>query len=148
MNDTELRTFRQDCYRCFSRGRDALMNLTDALLTEVNARSFVELSLSPVFERRWPSLYQALDHGRIDRDGLRKVWADHAPAPPSGRRWVLGLDASAIPRPFAPTSRDRTAQLVPNLGGRRRVTRPGWSVSSLVVLPEAPSSWTYHLDHQ
>jgi hypothetical protein len=124
------------------------MNLTDALLTETGARSFVELSLSPRFERRWPSLYQALDQGRIDRDALRATWVAHAPMPTPGHRWVLGLDASAIPRPYAETSRDRTAQLVPNLGSRRAVTRPGWSVSSLVVLPETPSGWTYHLDHR
>jgi hypothetical protein len=35
-----------------------------------SANSLVELSLCPAFRRRWPSAYEALENGRIDRDGL------------------------------------------------------------------------------
>jgi len=61
-------------YGCFERSRDGLFNLCDALLSEPQARSLPELSLSPFFERRWLSVYEALQDGRIDVEGLRTVF--------------------------------------------------------------------------
>ncbi len=55
MNLNTLQSFRHEVYRCFTRAADALFNTVDALLTETNAHSFPELSLSPWFERRWCS---------------------------------------------------------------------------------------------
>ena len=66
MNLTTLQAFRHAIYECFERAGDALFNTIDALLTEDQARSFPELSLSPSFPRRWPSLYEAFEDGRID----------------------------------------------------------------------------------
>jgi hypothetical protein len=51
-----VRGIRQDVYACFQRASDALFNLTDALLSESQAHSLPELSLSAFFERKWPSL--------------------------------------------------------------------------------------------
>lgn len=56
MNLTTLKAFRHEVYGCFGRAKDALFNTVDALLTEDRAQSFPELSLSPQFVRRWPSL--------------------------------------------------------------------------------------------
>jgi len=44
-------------YSCFERSGDALFNLCDALLSEPQAGSLAELSLSVFFQRRWPSVY-------------------------------------------------------------------------------------------
>ena len=66
MHFNTLDHLRQQMYHCFERGRDALFNLSDALLSESQARSLPELSLSVFFERRWPSVYEALQDGRID----------------------------------------------------------------------------------
>ena len=57
---TVLEQHRQEIYGCLKRAGDALFNLTDAVLSESQARSLAELSLSPSFERKWPSLYEAL----------------------------------------------------------------------------------------
>jgi len=51
---------RREIYRSMKRAGDALFNLTDALLSESQAKSLAELSLSPSFERKWPSVYEAL----------------------------------------------------------------------------------------
>jgi hypothetical protein len=75
------------------------MNLNDALLTDTAAHSFVELTLSPFFEREWPSAYAACKDGCIDRDALRKVRLSYAPKPVLGKRLVLAGDASSIARP-------------------------------------------------
>ena len=50
-----LAGFRDGAYLAFRTGREALMNLGDALLTETNARSLGELSLSPHFTRQGPA---------------------------------------------------------------------------------------------
>src|SRR5215210_5037556 len=107
MEATTLGDFRQALYGCFTRARDALFEVADALLTAGAARSFVELSEAPTYQRRWPSLYAALADGRIDRAALRRCFARHSPPPPPGERLVLGLDCSSIQRPAAHTSPDR-----------------------------------------
>ena len=149
MNLNTLRAFRHEAYACFTRAKDALFNTVDALLTEPTAQSFAELSLSPCFERRWPSLYEAFEDGGIDRGHLQQVFVDHLPLLQlaAGQRLLWAIDASGIARPQAKTSPDRTALHVPNLPESR--TPPitaGWQFSTLVVVPQAPSSWGYMLD--
>src|SRR5437588_3351304 len=74
MNFNRLKQIRQQVYGCFERGADALFNLADALLSESQAQSLPELSLSPLFERQWPSVYEALEDGRIHVERLRALW--------------------------------------------------------------------------
>ena len=148
MNSIPFADFRHGLSACFLRAGAALGNTLDALLTDPSARSFPELSLSPFFQRRWSSLYQAVQDGQIDRAALQKLFVAHLPEPSPGQRLILGIDASSIYRPLAPTSRDRTAQFVHNLPHVKAPVQPGWSFSTLLVLPETPSSWTYLLDNQ
>ncbi len=56
MNFNRLKHIRQQVYASFEQGADALFNLADALLSESQAQSLPELSLSPFFERQWPSV--------------------------------------------------------------------------------------------
>ncbi len=76
MNYTILKQVRQQLYASFERGADALFNLGDALLCESQAQSLPELSLSPFFERQWPSVYEALEDGRINVEQLRAIWVN------------------------------------------------------------------------
>ena len=66
-----LQRVREEIYACFKRAGDALFNLTDAILSESQAQSLPELSLSAFFERKWPSVYKALEDGCIDVEQLR-----------------------------------------------------------------------------
>ena len=149
---TRLGAFRQALYGCFTRARDALFEVCDALATDPSARSFVELAQAPCFRRRWPSVYEALEDGRIERPALRRLFVASAPPPPPGARLVLALDSSPIPRPYARTVADRTLVHVPAAGQvlppHTAPVRPGWAFSTLVVVPETPSSWTHILDNQ
>jgi DDE superfamily endonuclease len=149
MNLNTLNEFRHEVYGSLTRAAGALFNTVDALLTETSASSFVELSLSPFFERRWASLYEAFEDGRIEGERLRKVMIAHLPQPVAGQRLLLGIDASGIARPQSLTSADRTHLLVHNLPESR--TPPitaGWQFSTLMVLPDPVSSWGYILDNQ
>src|SRR5947207_4577985 len=148
MEFSTLTTFRQSLYDCFDRAGDALMNANDALLSDTAARSFVELSLSPFFVRRWPSLYEAFQDAQIDRASLRRLFAAQVKTPPSGQRLLVGVDASSILRPLSKTAEDRTYVHASNLPEEAKPVAAGWQYSTLVVLPETPSSWTYALDNQ
>lgn len=149
-----LTQFRRQIYNTFERASDALMNITDALLTETQAQSLPELSLSPLFERQWHSLYEAFEDGRIQRESLRQAFAKFAPWPTSERivRGTLGkrffpCDASSIARPHAKTARDRTLVHEANLPEGCPPVVAGWQFSTLALLPQTPSSWTYTLDN-
>lgn len=148
MDFSTLAEFRRCVYCCFERAADALMNVVDALLTEMPAHSLVELSLSPFFERRWPSLYEAFQDAKIDRGTLQNVFARYAPQPTEGKRLVLGGDASSILRPQSKTARDLTYVHASNLPEGTKPVRPGWQYSELAVLPEESSSWVYVLDNR
>ncbi len=148
MDYTILQWFRHELYHCFTRAADALFDLSDALLTDLSARSFVELSQAASFQRAWPSLYEALEDGRIDRTALRRLFVTALPQRMGGTRLLLGLDTSSILRPAAVTSADRTLVYRPNLPSDATPVGPGWCFSSLVVLPNPVSSWTYVLDNQ
>src|SRR2546421_7321003 len=115
MNLNTLQGFRQEVYGCFDRAADALFNSVDALLTETQAHSFPELSLSPSFERRWCSLYEAFEDGQIDQrrfgQGFLRVFLRSAAG---GRGW-LGIDATPIHRPAAKISPRSHAVYKPEL---------------------------------
>lgn len=148
MDCTTLHRFRIDLYGCLTRAEAALFDLVDALLTDPLARSFVELSQSPVFRRQWPSVYAALRDGRLDRATLQRTCVAHMPSVPAGKRLLLGLDASSILRPDATTSADRTYVYQANVPLGATPAAPGWSFSGLVVLAQPISSWSYVLDQQ
>ena len=148
MNFNTLKQFRHEVYGCFGQAKDALWNTVDALLSEDRAHSFPELSLSPLFERQWPSLYEGLEDGKIDQHRLRKVFTRFLPPPSAGQALWVGIDVSGIARPRSVTSADRSAQYVHNLPECEKPVTYGWQFSTAVALPETPSSWTYALDHQ
>jgi len=149
MQYTILEAYRHNLYHeCFTRAADALFDLADALLTDVTAGSLIELSEAACFRRGWPSLYEALEDGQIDRAALIRVFTELLPQRLIGTRLVLGLDTSSILRPEAHTSKDRTLVYRSNLPAGATPVGPGWSFSALVVLPDPVSSWTYILDHR
>jgi DDE superfamily endonuclease len=148
LNLNTLKEFRHGIYDCFLRAKDGLFNTMDALITEDRAQSFPELSLSPSFVRKWPSLYEAFEDGRIERNRLRRVLAQYAPKPPAGHFLWIGVDSSNIARPCSLTSADRSALHVHNLPECQKPITFGWQFSTMVVLPEVPSSWTYILEQR
>jgi DDE superfamily endonuclease len=132
MNSNTLNDFRHEIYRCFGKAKDALFNLVDALASEAGARSFPELSLSPLFERTWASLYEALEDGQIDAERLREVCVQFAPLPEKGQVVFLGIDTSNLYRPEAETAADRTLVKMANLPAKAHVASQGTFVLDTV----------------
>jgi len=49
----QLREFRQAAYRSLCRAKDATFEMMDAILLTRNAYSLADLSMCPVFRRKW-----------------------------------------------------------------------------------------------
>ena len=149
MQCTILEVLRHNLYHgCFTRAADALFDVADALLTDPSARSFIELSQAASFQRAWPSLYEALEDGRIDQAAMRREFFTRLPTRLLRTRLVLGLDTSSILRPEAHTAPDRTFVHRSGLPPDATPVGAGWQFSTLVVLPDPVSSWTYILDNR
>src|SRR2546421_2220760 len=148
MNLNTLNEFRHAVSGCFKQAGDALFNTIDALSSETAAHSFPELSLSPLFQRRWPSLYEAFEDGKIDAEQLRQVFVQFAPLPSAGAYVYLGVDTSNLYRPEAATSADRTLVPLPNVPECNHAVCPGWVISSIVLLPQEAGQGTFVVDTQ
>jgi hypothetical protein len=131
---------RHQLWQCFTRSADALFELADALSCESAARSLPELSLSPVFRRKWSSVYEALEDGRIERQRWSEIWTSALLAEHEGPVWI-SLDSTSIARPEAETSPDRGMIYVSNLPHAKRPVSVGWQFSTVMLLPNRRSSW-------
>jgi hypothetical protein len=119
--------------------------LTDAVILTPDVTSFAELSCAPVFRRRWPSLYEARQDGRPDRQALLKLYVQQMP---TTGRIILAGDHTAWPRLSAPTLRDRTVEHQPTkVPGNRPIT-VGQGYGTLVWVPEPRGSWALPLLHE
>lgn len=91
--------FRQAIYAEGLLARpDALFEVLDALLATSASTSFAMLSQSERFQRRWPSLYAAMEDGRIASAWLRRFLIQQVP---QRGVCIFPLDGSSWPRPRA-----------------------------------------------
>lgn len=61
MNSIErLKEFRQKLHETFPKRRDAIMDLIDALSSNLHFRSITQLSLSPFFRRKYNSITKVI----------------------------------------------------------------------------------------
>jgi len=149
MNLNTLIEFRQQVYDCMERRADALFNLCDGLMSESQARSLPELSHSPFFDRKFPSIYAALADGKINVEQLQALCVSSvlADLPEDTPVWIA-VDGTPIERPEAKTSEDRGYIHVSNLPLADKPISIGWMVSVVALLPEQASSWSPPLDFQ
>ncbi len=144
-NLNTLTAFRQAAYDCFTQAQDALFELTDAIMLTPAANSFVELALSPVFRRRWPSVYEAIDDAAIDQEALLRLYLAHRP-----EGTVLIIDHTAWPRLSARTLSERTFEHHPTkIKGNKPITI-GLGYSTLAFAPAEgpPTSWALPVLHE
>ncbi|WP_287934296.1 NF041680 family putative transposase [Arthrobacter sp.] len=138
-----LQTFRLRLYRCFGRRADALMELTDALLTAGPVLSPAHLSQEPVHRRGWGSLYAALARGRINLAALRLLVAQY---PLANGQAIYAVDTTTWPRCDAETSPERGFYYHPSRHSAGQPIVAGWSYSWISQLSFERDSWTAPLD--
>jgi len=131
---------RHQLWQCFPRSADAFFELADALTCASAARSLPELSLSPVFRRKWPSVSEALSDGRIESQRRSENWTEVLLAEHEGPVWI-SFDSTSIPRPESETSPDRGMISVSNWPHAKRPVSVGWQFLTVMLLPNRRSSW-------
>jgi hypothetical protein len=142
----KLKAFRQAAYDQLCRAKDATFELTDAILLTRNAYCLADFSLSPVFRRKWPSIYEALQDTRPQRRKLMRLYIQQIP---SQERIVLAGDHTAWPRPEAVTLQERTMEHYCTNGvpGNPPIAK-GEGYSTIAWIPEAQGSWALPLRHE
>jgi hypothetical protein len=151
----QMQQFRQDLYNFLPQRADALLDLVDALASNSNARSVVELSLSPLFRRAYSSVHDAIDNffvatssetagpeRRAQEQALVHLIAPHLPAPTERGYWLFGIDVTYAPRRFAETLADRTLVHQPNVIRGNKPVTIGHDYSVLVYFPEKDAPQT------
>ena len=142
-----LQTFRRSLYECFHRRKDALFELTDAILSADGAApSPAHLSLEASHRRGWGSLYAALWRGRIDYEALRKLLARHPLAGTEGEPSVYAVDVSVWPRCDAEASPERGFYYHPSRHSAGQPIVAGWSYQFIAQLSFVRESWTAPVD--
>ena len=139
----QLVGFREQIYRCMEKSGDSLFELIDALIEYRGGRSFVELTESGVFQRRWSSAYGGMKRGEIDREEVLKVIFEIVPKQEKPL-WVV--DHSIWGRPNAPTVKDRGYH---HKSGGSIVGKPvgvGHDYSTLGEVVEEEGSWCLPFD--
>jgi hypothetical protein len=135
-----LQQFRQELYAETGKAKDALFDLMDAVLVSESITSFVSLSQSPVFRRKWPSVYAALKDSRLCANKVMKRVIGQVK---SEGQPLLAVDRTLWLRPDAPTLRERTFGQPGEVGKSL-----GHSYSTIAWIPEGPGSWTLPLRHE
>ncbi|MFB7380373.1 NF041680 family putative transposase [Kitasatospora purpeofusca] len=143
----ELSRFRGVYYGCLAGRRDALFELTDAVLcTDGPVKTLVGLALAPEHRRGHGALYGALNRGRLDVERLRAELAGLPLPRAADGRLVLAVDVSPWLRPDADTSDARSFCHTYGRGEARHQMIPGWPYSWVVALESGRTSWVAPLD--
>jgi hypothetical protein len=136
----KLIAFRQIIYdEVLGQAKDAQFETLDSLLLSDHPRSYAELSLSPVFRREWPSLYDALERGEQDEERLRRLLAAQIP---SAGVQVCPLDTTMWVHPSSRTLSDLVYGRSPTQALKQHSIVKGHQYSLLSWSPEADSSWS------
>ncbi len=119
-----LRAFRSQVYCSFACRRDALFAIRDSVLTVPMIESPAHLSLAASFQRRWGSVYNALNQRTMDATALTHLIAQYPLA--SASEWYA-VDASVWPRCDAETSPERGYSHHPTRQSHGQPIVAGWN---------------------
>ena len=134
----KLIEFRQNVYEHLTDYGDAQFELIDGLLSDSRVNSFVELTLSPVFQRGWGSAYAAIEKGSLDEVGLQ---AQYCQLLPDGQTRVYALDTTVWSHPSARTLSELMYEYSPIKGIPKHRVVKSHSYSLLSWSAQRGSSW-------
>jgi hypothetical protein len=138
-----LAAFRAELHACFTRRADALFELGDALLCAPAVPSLPHLSLEPVCQRGWGSIYAALARGQIDAERLRDLLADCLP---DAGPLVFAVDVTTWPRCDAECSPERGYYYHPSRHSAGQPIIAGWAFQWIAQVSFERDSWTAPVD--
>jgi hypothetical protein len=145
-NVNKLIEFRQAVYEHgIIRRRDAVFDLLDAMISEGPVSSFAMLSQANPFQRKWPSVYAAVEDGRLNETWLGKFLAQQVP---KTGICIFALDGSPWPRPRAKTLEDRQYVFQASSDVNGGTVAIGYPYSSLDWVVEPHTSWALPIDER
>ena len=140
-----INRFRREVYASFSERGDAGLDLIDAISSEEHVESPVGVSESPLFRRKFSSIYDVLKNGKLSLDKLRQTLFNNQPADAEkiAGYEVYAVDCTEHVHPEAETLPDRTqskkGRFAPKTVGHRyswlvRVVswKPSWCMPQAV----------------
>jgi Transposase DDE domain len=135
---TKLSEFREAVYQKVVWRPAAIVDLVDALTIAGHVNSPVALSESPLFRRKFSSVYDALVHGELG-DDLKSLFSDSQAADweTIGGYEIHAIDATPHERMSAETLEDRGALKAQ----QKEPVRYGHKSSWLVRLVQSGTSW-------
>ena len=138
MSKTTISEFREAVYQEVVWRPAAILDLVDALTTAGHVNSPVALSESPLFRRKFSSVYDALVHGELGED-LKSLFSDSQDADweTIGGYEIHAIDATPNERMSAETLADRGALKAQ----QKETVRYGHKYSWLVRLVQRGTSW-------
>lgn len=138
MTKTHLSEFREAVYQKVVWRPAAILDLVDALTIAGQVSSPVALSESPLFRRKFSSVYDALVHGELG-DELKTLFSDSQDADweTVGGYEIHAIDATPNERMSAETLADRGALKAQ----QKEPVRYGHKYSWLVRLVQSGTSW-------
>ena len=142
---SKLKAFRQEAYSCLGRAKDATFELMDAVILTRKAESLADLSLCPVFRRKWSSIYESLQDTRPQRNKLMKMYVGQIK---KQEYILLAGDHTTWSRPNAKTLKERTYEHYTQGGIGGRPITVGYGYSTLAFIPESEGSWALPLRHE
>ncbi len=118
-----FQVWRSQLYNFLGSRRETVMELIDSLSSNQQANSVVELSLNPLFQRNYNSLYKGIqeflpeetddNYEELTKNLLTTV-SQTIPPPQSRHFNLFGIDATPVSRPYSNTLEDKTYIYHPN----------------------------------
>ena len=103
----QLEQFRYGFYQNIGIRADTIMDLIDALGSMPEANTVVEYSLSPLFRRSYSTIFKAIDESKLKEKLLAEQIMPYLPRPRQWPFWLLKVDVTLNPRPYANTLEGR-----------------------------------------
>jgi hypothetical protein len=134
----QLQQFRSEVYQNFNNYKrtDTLMDLVDALSSNTIAKSVVELTLNPQFQRSYTALNKAIVVECLSDKQIARLAAKTIDPPQFRKFYLIGTDVTSSPRPYAETLPDRGFVYQPNTIKGNKPIAIGHQYSFVAVLPE------------
>lgn len=136
----KFKLFRDCLFSSFSFRADATMELIDALSGNTEADSVVQLSLSPIFRRRYGSVRDAIHNFSSDPQQnirIEKCLMNYcSPITKTQPFRLMVIDCTAAPRKYSKTLTDRGIIYAPNVIPGNKPITVGHQYSIMGFLPE------------
>ncbi|WP_198139007.1 transposase, partial [Crocosphaera watsonii] len=140
----EFLVWRSNLFQGLKARKETIIELLDALSSNQQAHSVVELSLNPLFRRDYNSLYRGIQEflpTQTDPNYEQRIEtlfsAVSRTIPPTSKHYNLfGIDTTPCPRRFAETLADKTFIHYPNPIKGNRPINIGHCYSVVCALPD------------